>query len=271
MKKTSIQELSDFGQSAWLDNINRSMLKSGELKDMITLGLRGMTSNPTIFEKAIIKSDIYDNDIEKLIGEGKSVFEIYDELTVKDIQDAADIFYGVYENSKGLDGYVSLEINPDLAFNAKETIEEGNRLYKKVNRPNLMLKVPATKEGFEAIEELTALGMNVNMTLIFSPLQYVDTAEAYIRGLERLIKSGKDPKEVHSVASVFVSRTDSLVDSIIDKMISEGKSISDIRGKAAVSTCKIIYEKYLEIFSSDTWKAIKNKGANEQRVLWAST
>jgi transaldolase len=271
MKKTSIQTLGDFGQSIWLDNINRSMLKNGKLKDMITLGLRGMTSNPSIFEKAIINSNIYDNDIDKLINEGKSVFDIYDELTIKDIQDAASIFKEVYDNTNMLDGYVSLEINPDLAFNAKETIEEGKRLHRKVNRPNLMLKVPATEEGFEAIEELTSLGMNVNMTLIFSPEQYERTANAYIKGIKRLIESGKDPKNVHSVASVFVSRTDALVDSMIDNLMSEGKDLNGMKGKIASSVCEIIYKKYLEIFSGDIWESLENKGANKQRVLWAST
>jgi len=275
--KTAIQRLSEFGQSAWLDNINRSMFKTGQLKSLIKEGLRGMTSNPTIFDKAISKSNIYDEDMKKLYAEGKSTFEIYDDLTIKDIQDATDAFKPVWDETKGLDGYVSLEINPKLAFSIQKTIEEGKRLHEKADRPNLMLKVPATNEGFEAIEELVACGMNVNATLIFSLEQYEKTADAYINGLERFLKDNGDVSKVRSVASVFVSRIDAVIDKALEELSEKEKDpkrlkeITLLKGKAAVSNCKFIYKKYLDLLSTDKWKNLEKKGANIQRVLWAST
>ncbi len=262
--KTTIEKLNSLGQSAWLDNINRSMLKSGAIKSLVSKGLRGMTSNPTIFEKAITGSEIYDKDIEHLSRKGASAFNIYDELTVRDIQDACDIFMPVHEATNRLDGYVSLEINPELAFDQHETIEEGKRLYKKVNRPNLMLKVPATHEGFGAIEELTSLGMNINSTLIFSLEQYISTANSYINGVKRLMEKGMDAGGLRSVASVFVSR----IDTAIDKELEERSSL---KGKAAAANCAVIYNKYQDIFYGEEFKEAANNGANAQRVLWAST
>lgn len=267
MKKTSISELSEFGQSIWLDNINRTLIESGKLKEMIGLGLRGLTSNPTIFEKAVLSSSDYDNRIAELCKEKKSSFDIYDDLTITDIQDAADLFKPVYEETNGLDGYVSLEINPKLAFDVRETVKEGKRLHKKVNRPNLMLKVPATNEGFAAVEELIACGMNVNTTLIFSLEQYVETAQAYIKGIKRLIDGGNDAGNVCSVASVFISR----IDTAADKRLDEKKGLDNLKGKAAVANTALVYAKYLEIFSSDDFNLLKEKGANLQRVLWGST
>lgn len=257
MKKTIVQELNEFGQSVWLDNISRSMFKTGKLQKMIGLGLRGMTSNPTIFEKAISASSDYDEEIFGLQEAGKSTFGVYDELTVRDVQDAADLFLGVYRDTGGRDGYVSLEINPKLAHDAEETIREGVRLYKKVARPNLMLKVPATEAGFKAIEELTAFGANINATLIFSLMQYIDTAQAYLRGIERFRKSKEDISKVHSVASVFVNRIDTYIDNLL------GRESVSLKGRAAVSNCALIYKKWQEIFS--------DAPGNAQRVLWAST
>jgi len=242
------------------------MLTDGRLKELVNLGLRGMTSNPSIFDKAISKSDVYDEHIAALAKESKGTFEIYDDLTVKDIQDAADIFKPVYDETGGLDGYVSLEINPQLAHKTDETIAEGMRLHAKVDRTNLMLKVPATDEGFPAVEEFIASGINVNTTLIFSLQQYIDTANAYVRGIKRFIDSGGDAGKVRSVASVFVSRVDSAVDQTLDE-----KSIPDLKGKAAVSNCAMIYKKFLEIFSSEEFKKLQASGANKQRPLWAST
>jgi len=265
-KNMILRQLADFGQSIWLDNINRTMLTDGRLKELVNLGLRGMTSNPSIFDKAISKSDVYDEHIAALAKAEKGTFEIYDELTVKDIQDAADIFKPVYDETGGLDGYVSLEINPQLAHKTDETITEGRRLHAKVDRVNLMLKVPATTEGFPAIEEFSASGINVNATLIFSLQQYIDTANAYIRGIKRFIDSGGDASMVRSVASVFVSR----VDSAVDKMLDE-KAIPNLKGKAAVSNCAMIYKKFLEAFSSEEFKKLRAGGANKQRPLWAST
>ena len=277
MANTSIQKLCDFGQSIWLDNINRSMIESGALQKLIDLGLRGMTSNPTIFDKAISNSTDYDKEITTLGGQSKSTFEIYDELTIRDIQDAADILKPIYLNTNGLDGYVSLEINPELAYDAKKTIMEGRRLHEKVNRPNLMLKVPSTGEGCEAVEELLASGINVNVTLIFSLDQYSNTAYAYMRGTKRALENGKDVKKLRSVASVFVSRIDSVIDKVLDEKIAAEKDdiakskIISLKGKAAVANSKLIYKKYLDILSSQEFNELHKKGVNPQRVLWGST
>ncbi|HDK41586.1 MAG TPA: transaldolase, partial [Nitrospirae bacterium] len=190
MAKTKIEELSEAGQSVWMDSISRSMIESGKLQEMIDMGLRGMTSNPTIFDKAISSGNDYNEKVKQLNKLGKSTFEIYDDLTVRDIQDAADLFKPVYEKTCGLDGYVSLEINPKLASDTRETIKEGKRLHAKVNRPNVLFKVPSTDEGFEAIEELLSEGINVNITLIFSRDQYIRTTQAFLKGMKRLLDKG---------------------------------------------------------------------------------
>ena len=267
----SIQELKKFGQSIWFDNINRRMLDSGELKKMIGMGLLGMTSNPTIFDKAISGSADYDGAIQKL---GKRpVFEIYDELTVKDVQDAADNFRPVFDKTEGLDGYVSLEVNPHLAHKTKESINEALRLHKKVNRPNIMFKIPSTPEGFPVVKALISQGINVNVTLIFSVGQYINTATAFVEGLEQLKKNGGDVKKVASVASVFVSRIDTLTDKLIDEKLKEkaDPKLKALKGKAAVANSKLLYQEYLKIFSSSNWKELAKAGARVQRVLWAST
>jgi transaldolase len=277
MTRRIAEELALFGQSIWLDNINRSLIESGKLKDMINIGLRGMTSNPTIFDKAISKSSNYDDKIRELCIQNKSTFQIYDDLTIRDIQEAADIFKPVYESTKGMDGYVSLEINPQLALQTKETIEEGKRLYHKVNRPNVMFKVPSTDAGFEAIEELLASGININITLIFSLEQYKKTAQAFLRGLKRLSENTNDLSRIGSVASVFVSRVDTVVDSALDELIAKASdestksALEALKGKAAVANSKRIFQKYLEIFSGEEFQALKEKGAKLQRVLWGST
>lgn len=267
MKK--LDELAQLGQSIWLDNISRAMIESGKLNEEINLGLRGMTSNPSIFDKSISSSSDYDSTIRDLNAKGLSTFEIYDELTIRDVQDAADLFKPVYEKTDGLDGYVSLEINPDLAMKTEETIEEGRRLFKKVNRPNVMFKVPSTDAGFEAISDFLGDGINVNITLIFSTEQYIKTANAYIEGLKRLSQKGGDLNNIRSVASVFVSRVDTAVDKMIDAH--EDEAIKALRGKTAVSNSKLIFNKYKEIFSGDEFSALIEKGANVQRVLWGST
>lgn len=275
MVKSTIEALADFGQSIWLDNINRVILEKGGLAEMIKLGLRGMTSNPSIFEKAVGVSSDYDKKILELSAIYNSVFEIYDELTVRDIQDAADIFMPVYKETKGLDGYVSLEVSPKLAYNTNETVKEAKRLYQKVNRPNLLCKVPATKEGCSAIEELIASGININATLIFSLEQYLNAAYAYINGLQRLLKSNADISTVRSVASVFVSRTDTAIDCLLDKLIisqpQKKEYFSGLKGRAAVANCELIYRKYRALLESREFKCFEKKGAHAQRVLWAST
>jgi len=270
MSKSKLDELAQIGQSIWLDNISRAMIENGQLKEQIRLGLRGMTSNPSIFDKSISSSADYDGAIKMLAGKGKSTFEIYDDLTVRDVQDAADMFRPVYEKTGGLDGYVSLEINPELAMKTRETIEEGRRLFKKVDRPNVMFKVPSTDAGFEAITDLLGDGINVNVTLIFSLEQYIKTSRAYIEGMKRLLKKGGDMSRVHSVASVFVSRLDTAVDKMIDARPGDER-LKSFRGRAAVANSRLIFSKYQEIFSGDEFLALKDKGANLQRVLWGST
>jgi transaldolase len=277
MSNTSIEQLAEFGQSVWLDNISRSIIESGRLQKLIELGLRGMTSNPTIFEKAISESSDYNEKIKQLHKTGKSTFEIYDHLTVRDIQDAADMFKPVYEKTNGQDGYVSLEINPELAYKTAETIEEGKRLHKKVNRPNVMFKVPATDEGFGAIEALLGDGININITLIFSLDQYVRTAQAFLRGMNKLIDKQGDVSRVSSVASVFVSRVDTAADKMIDDATEQetdeaAKSeLQSLKGRAAVANSALIYSKHIEVFSEKAFELLEEKGARVQRVLWGST
>ncbi|MFH1594627.1 MAG: transaldolase [Candidatus Omnitrophota bacterium] len=277
MKKTAIQRLNIFGQSIWLDNINRAMIESGQLEKMIGLGLMGMTSNPTIFDNAIGSSSDYDNEIAKLSKAGRSAFEIYDDLTVRDVQDAADLFLPVHNKSKGMDGYVSLEINPLLSYRTEDTIKEGKRLHEKVDRPNVMLKVPATEQGFAAVEKLIACGININVTLIFSVEQYLNTAVAYIKGLENFLESGGDVSSVRSVASVFVSRVDSVCDKRLEEVIATEenedfvKECEFLKGRAAVANANLIYKEYQNIISSTRFYRLRQKGGSIQRVLWGST
>lgn len=257
-----MHQLAEIGQSFWLDNMSRAMIEQGKLKSMIDQGLRGQTSNPTIFKQAICQSTDYDKNIVALKESGKSTFEIYDALTIRDVQDACDLFKGVYLSTNGLDGYVSLEINPHLGNEFEAQFKEGLRLWEKVNRPNLMVKVPGTKNGCKVVEQLLANGVNVNVTLIFSAEQYQDVAQAYLRGISQC---RKDVSKVRSVASVFISR----IDTAVDKML-EGKNDA-LRGKAAVANSEIIFHKYNKFFSSPEFKTLEAKGAHTQRVLWAST
>jgi len=272
-----MQELADYGQSAWLDYIDRPLLETGKLTTMIENGLRGMTSNPSIFNNAIGSSTDYDQKIRELKEAGKTTFEIYDELTIKDIQDATDHFKGVYEETNGLDGYVSLEIDPQIANNTEEQIAEGKRLYKKVNRPNVMIKVPSTQAGMPVIEELIADGINVNATLMFSVQQFEQVSQAYYKGLTRRAKTVSDLSNIRSVASIFVSRIDTAVDKLIDERIAQEKeeskkiSLQSLKGLAAVANSRIVFEKWSEILQSDEVKALDGKNANVQRLLWAST
>ncbi|OGX54358.1 MAG: transaldolase [Omnitrophica WOR_2 bacterium RIFOXYB2_FULL_45_11] len=277
MPKTTIEQLAEFGQSLWLDNISRGLIGSGRLKEMISLGLRGVTSNPTIFDKAISQSNEYDPKIARLFSEGKTAFEIYDELTITDIQEAADMFKPVYERTKGLDGYVSLEVNPGLASLSAETIQEAKRLHKKLNRANVMLKIPATAEGFIAIEELISQGININATLIFSLEQYTKTAEAFIRGLKRVSSTTGNVSRIHSAASIFVSRIDTVVDALLEDLSGKENNsglrsqLEALKGKAATANSALIYQSSREIFSRDEFRLLNKYGANIQRPLWAST
>ncbi len=265
MPKTKMHEIAALGQSLWIDNISRSMISSGRLESLIDQGLRGQTSNPTIFKQAIASSADYDSRIMELAEAGKSFFEIYDDLTIKDVQDAADLFKGVYVQTQGLDGYVSLEINPKLGRESETQFTEGLRLWKKLARPNGMIKVPATKNGCLVVEQLIAEGVNVNATLIFSAEQYQQVAWSYIKGLSRFAQKGGDVGKVRSVASIFVSR----IDAAVDKWLGEEKA--SLKGRAAVHNCAIIFHKFGQTFAGADFKALQAKGAHVQRVLWAST
>lgn len=274
---TKMEQLAVFGQSIWLDYISRSLLDTGKLKELIEQGLRGLTSNPSIFDNAISTSTDYDARIAELKQQRKTTFEIYDDLTVKDIQDAADMFMPVYGQTRGLDGYVSLEVNPKLAYDTEKTIEEARRLHKKVDRPNVMFKVPSTDKGFPAIEALLADGINVNVTLIFSLEQYERTAHAYLNGLAKRLENNGNINTTRSVASVFVSRIDTLTDTFITdrtaSMNDEKKKehLARLTGRAAVANSAIIYARYRELFSDRRWEELTSCGAHAQRVLWGST
>ncbi len=275
---TVVQELAQRGLSIWLDYISRSLIKENRLQEFINLGVRGMTSNPTIFDKAISGSDAYDAQIRNLIEKGADTFTIYDELTVEDIRNAADAFLPVYEKTEKKDGYVSLEIDPRLANELNASIEEGKRLFHKVERPNLMIKVPATQAGFAIVEELLASAINVNVTLIFSLQQYLQTQEAYLRGMQKALERGHDITRIHSVASIFVSRIDIAVDNILQEKIQKEFSsamrdeLQSLLGKAAVANSWIIFEAFQTFFQKgEAFQSLAQKGGEVQRVLWAST
>ena len=274
-----LKDLLKFGQSVWLDYIRRDLLTSGELKRLIAEdGLRGMTSNPTIFEKAITGGTLYDDLLTSLQPrtdlDAKGRYEI---LAIRDIQDAADVFRPVYESSKRHDGYVSLEVSPYLARDTKGTLEEARRLWKSVQRENVMIKIPGTFEGIPAFQQAISEGINVNVTLLFAQDVYVKVAEAYIAGVEQYAANSGDVSRMASVASFFISRIDSAVDAIIDSKLkaskdaAEQEQLNSIKGKVAIANGKQTYEKYQGIFSSPRWKALAAKGAQVQRVLWAST
>jgi transaldolase / glucose-6-phosphate isomerase len=272
-------ELGKYGQSVWLDYIRRNIITNGELKRMTQEeGVRGVTSNPSIFEKAIAGSNDYDDILTSLKSrkdlDAKGRFEV---LAVRDIQDATNILRPIYDQTKRYDGYVSLEVSPYLAHDTKGTLEEARRLWKWVDRENLMIKVPGTKEGIPAFQQLISEGINVNVTLLFAQEVYEEVAQAYIAGLEQLAARGGDATKTASVASFFISRIDTLVDSIIaDKLKTatdpaEKELLTSLLGKVAVANGKLTYQAYERIFSGARWDALKAKGARTQRVLWAST
>ena len=275
---SSLLKLKDYGQSYWLDNLTRKMIINGELKSRVSeQGLRGMTSNPSIFNKAISKSEDYDEQISELIEQNKSTLEIYEALTVKDVQDACDILRPVYNESNGTDGFVSLEVSPYLALDAEATIEEARRLFKAVNRPNVFIKIPGTDPCVSAIEEMLYEGVNINITLLFSIRSYEAVAQAYIKALERRVKEGKSINNVASVASFFLSRIDVLVDQLLKHRIVPGRKTSQsslaqrLFGTAAIASAKMAYQSYKRIFSGGRWEVLVEKGARVQRPLWAST
>jgi len=269
--KNQVQQLLDAGQSVWLDNLRRSMFASGELKRLIDVGLRGMTSNPTIFEKAIGAGTDYDEQLSTLIGSEKNADALFWDLAIQDIQSACDAFAGVFKSSGGNDGFVSLEVSPLLANDTDGTIAMVEDLWKRVNRPNVMIKIPGTKAGFPAIEESIYRGYNINVTLVFSTEMYERAALAYVKGLQRRVAEGKPIDKIRSVNSVFVSRIDTAVDKLLQDRIAKGEKLEHLLGKVGIAGLKETYQKFKEIFNGDEFAALSKKGAAVQRPLWAST
>jgi transaldolase / glucose-6-phosphate isomerase len=273
----TVERLTELGQSIWFDNISRGMIKKGELAALVQKGLRGVTSNPTIFEKAISGSADYDDQLKRLIEQSPDMGtgELIEHVMVKDIQAAADVLMPVYKQTNGGDGFVSIEVSPGNARETAATIEEVRRLWKTVQRENLMVKIPATREGLPAIEQMLSEGININITLLFAVDRYRDVANAYLRALEKRVAAGKPIDHVASVASVFVSRIDTLVDDMLQKKITAGgpnaERLRGLLGKVAVANTKVTYQAFKEIFSGSRWDALKARGARLQRPLWGST
>lgn len=271
-----ILHLKDYGQSVWMDNLSRDLLVSGELDQLIdSRDVHGITSNPAIFEKAIAGNEIYDEEIEAGVRAGQSVDQIYETLVFDDIRRACDVLKPVYESSNRLDGYVSLEVPPNMAHDAQGTLAEARRYAAAIGRSNLMIKIPGTPEGLKAVEQTIRDGINVNVTLLFSVQSYIDTAWAYIRGLEGRLADGHDISSMASVASFFLSRIDSKVDTTLDQLAESDESkreqIIELKGKVAIANAKLAYQEYKKIIQSDRWQALVSKGAKVQRLLWAST
>lgn len=271
-------DLGSQGQSVWYDSISRGLIASGDLARLIADdGLRGMTSNPAIFEKAISGSQDYAGDLQRHAGAGLTPVQIYEALAIADIQAAADVLRPVFDSTGGADGYVSLEVSPYLADDTQGTIEEALRLAAEVDRPNLMIKVPGTPAGVPAIEALIGKGLNINVTLLFAQANYAAVADAYIAGLEALDAGGGDVGRIASVASFFVSRIDSLVDSSLEELLKNEKDagararLEGLRGKVAIANARLAYQHYAHLIASDRWQALAAKGARPQRLLWAST
>ena len=276
MEENNLKQLGTLGQSIWLDYISRELITGGELQRLIREdGLRGMTSNPSLFEKAIVDSQDYDADIRTMAIAGKDSKAIYEALSLQDVQSAADIFRPVYEETDGIDGYVSLEVSPHLAHDAQGTIAEARRLWAALDRPNVFIKVPSTTEGLEAIRQLISEGINVNVTLLFGLTRYRQVAQAYIAGIEERLAQEKPVHGVVSVASLFVSRIDAVVDPMLEKIIAQGGSQAQLakaaRGQVAIASAKAAYQIYKEIFGSESFTKLMSRGARVQRLLWAST
>jgi transaldolase / glucose-6-phosphate isomerase len=275
--KNALHQMLEQGTSPWIDNITRDMLQDGTLKRLIDDGVVGLTSNPTIFQKAISGSQAYADALRALAREDKNASQIFDTLVLDDIGNAADALRPVYDRANGGDGFVSIEVSPDLAHDEQRTLEEARRLSGHLNRPNVMVKIPGTPEGIPAFQQAIAEGININVTLLFSLESYRDVAEAYIAGLEQHLQAGHDISHIASVASFFVSRVDTMVDKKLEDMISQTddesrkQHLRSLEGKAAIANAKMAYEAYGEIFSGPRWQALASKGAKPQRCLWAST
>src|SRR5881398_31851 len=267
MAKSRLHELTDRGQAVWFDTLSRDLVKTGELEKMMDEdAVTGVTSNPTIFQKALSSGNAYDEDLKKLLGETDDPSTIFFSLALQDIRDACDTLMPAYESSNGVDGYVSMEVEPGIAYDTERTFDQARWIAKEVERPNLLVKIPATMAGLPAIEECTAKGTSINITLIFSLDRYKSVVEAYVRGLERLVAAGGDPSKVASVASFFVSRVDTEADKRLD-----AAAHPELKGKLAVANAKLAYQHYREVFSSERWTYLEGKGATKQRCLWAST
>jgi transaldolase len=268
MSSSRLQELSDLGQSVWFDTLSRDLLRTGELARMMDEdAVTGVTSNPTIFQKALAEGDAYDEQLREVGAHETDPKEIFIALAEKDIGDACDLLKSVWDDGRGLRGWVSIEVDPDLAKDTEGTIAQARRFHGTIDRPNLYVKIPATKEGLPAIEEMIAAGKPINVTLIFSLERHREVMEAYIRGLERLIESGGDPTGVASVASYFVSRVDTEADKRLDAIGGH----DDLKGKLAVANAKLAYQSWKEVFQGPRWEALAAKGATPQWCLWAST
>jgi transaldolase len=268
MGVSRLHKLADYGQSVWIDFLSRDMLRSGELeRRMREDAVVGVTSNPTIFQKAISAGNAYDDQLREVLEEERDPKEVFLRLATKDVADALDLLRPVWDEGSGRDGYVSLEVDPNFAYETAATIDEAQRLHETIDRPNLFVKIPATEPGLPAIEEMISRGRSINVTLIFSLERYVEVAEAYIRGLERLVAGGGDPSTVASVASFFVSR----VDTEADRRLDEIGGHDELKGKLAVANAKLAYQRYKEIFAGKRWEALAAKGGTPQRCLWAST
>jgi transaldolase len=261
-----LRKLQEIGQSVWVDSLSRDDIQNGDLQRMMDDGVLGVTSNPTIFQQAIAQSELYDEELQELAKETDDPKEIFRRIAVRDIRDACDIFMPVYERTERKDGYVSLEVAPELAHDTEGTVTRAKLLSEMIDRPNLLVKIPATREGMPAIEETIASGVSVNITLIFSLERYRDVARAYIRGLQRLVEGGGDPSKVASVASFFVSRVDTETDRRLEEV-----GLEDLKGRLAIDNAKIVYQEFKKIFSAPKWESLESRGATRQRPLWAST
>ncbi len=270
----AIEKLFDLGQSVWCDNLSRNMLDQGELKRLIGLGVVGVTSNPTIFMKAITGSADYDEPFDRLLGEDRDLVGIYEGLVLADIAEAADQLKPVYDRTDGVDGFVSLEVNPQLAYDTEGTVAEGRRLFAALDRRNVLIKVPATNEGIPAIEALIGEGVNVNVTLIFSLDMYQRVIDAYVNGLQTCVRNGRDVSRVASVASFFISRVDSAVDALLEAKRESGADVGDLPGQAAIANARLAYARFKQCFDTSTagpFAELATQGARVQRPLWAST
>src|SRR3954469_446374 len=267
MAKSRLHELTDRGQAVWFDTLSRDLVKTGELEKMMNEdAVTGVTSNPTIFQKALSSGDAYDEDLKKLLEETDDPSKIFFSLALQDIRDACDTLKPAYDASNGVDGYVSMEVEPGIAYDTERTFDQARWIATEVERPNLFVKIPATKPGLPAIEDCTAKETSINITLIFSLDRYKAVVEAYLRGLERLVASGGDPSRVASVASFFVSRVDTEADKRLEQVGRTG-----LAGKLAIANAKLAYQHYLDVFYDGRWDFLARKGARPQRCLWAST